>query len=84
MQVDAKTGLYHQSMKWRKSGNPGYCHSVTSTSGPLLSTAPTALGSGPTAVGPTSARTATAQGSLFGLSDPPDPPSAAPSKRVAA
>ena len=76
-------GLYHQCRKWRKSGNPGYCHSVVSTSGPLICPAPTTLGTGNTAIGTKTTRAATSQCSLSGLSDPPDPPSAAPYERAA-
>ena len=76
-------GLYHQGMKWKKSGNLGYCHSVTSTSGPPLRTAPTTLGTGTAAIGAAATRTATTQCSLSGLSDPPAPPSAAPFERAA-
>ncbi len=83
---DVLTGSYLPKMKWRQYEHQESDLSLVGTSGPLLSTAPPMLGTGAAVmvIGMTTARATTmAQCSLFGLSDLPDPPSAAPFERVA-
>ena len=72
-------GLYLPKTRWMQCEQQELYPSVVSTSGPLLSTAPTTLGPGTVAVGATTTRATTPQCSLSGLSDPPDPPPAAAS-----